>query len=127
MTTQLEHINVTVSDPHATAKWLCDTFDWKIRWQGAAINGGFTIHVGSDTSYIAVYSPKTPDAQTQNNYATVNGLNHIAVTVDDLDETEQRVLAQGFKTINHGDYEPGKRFYFHDNDNIEYEVVSYTS
>ena len=35
------------------------------------------------------------------------------------------VVEAGFKPINHADYEPGRRFYFHDHDGIEYEVVSY--
>ena len=55
----------------------------------------------------------------------MGGLNHIAVTVDDLDQTEAAIKAHGFETGNHGDYEPGRRFYFHDGDGIEYEVVKY--
>jgi len=43
----------------------------------------------------------------------------------DLDATEQKVLQAGFKTHNHGDYEPGRRFYFNDHDGVEYEIVSY--
>jgi hypothetical protein len=45
--------------------------------------------------------------------------------VEDLDLIEKRVIAAGFAPYNHGDYEPGKRFYFNDHDDIEYEVVSY--
>jgi catechol 2,3-dioxygenase-like lactoylglutathione lyase family enzyme len=52
-------------------------------------------------------------------------LNHIGVEVDELDETEARVLAAGLTPFSHGDYEPGRRFYFLDPDGIEYEVVSY--
>jgi glyoxylase I family protein len=52
-------------------------------------------------------------------------LNHIGVEVDDLDATEARVIAAGLTPFNHGDYEPGRRFYFFDPDGIEYEVVSY--
>ena len=122
----LEHVNVTVSDPAKTADVLCKLFDWHIRWQGEAINGGYTIHVGSKDSYVAVYSPKGDVKAPASSYATLNGLNHIAVVVDDLDETEERVKAAGFTTSNHGDYEPGRRFYFHDHDNVEYEVVNYT-
>ncbi|MEZ5340555.1 MAG: hypothetical protein R2706_03650 [Acidimicrobiales bacterium] len=40
---------------------------------------------------------------------------------------EARVIAAGFEPYNHGDYEPGRRFYFDDADAIEFEVVSYTS
>jgi len=47
--------------------------------------------------------------------------------VDDLDSVEDRVKAAGFTTGNHGDYEPGRRFYFHDADGIEFEVVSYAA
>jgi hypothetical protein len=45
--------------------------------------------------------------------------------VDDLAETEARVVAAGLETFSHGDYEPGRRFYFFDPDGIEYEIVSY--
>ena len=38
---------------------------------------------------------------------------------------EARVSAAGLIPFNHGDYEPGRRFYFLDPDGIEYEVVSY--
>ncbi len=31
----------------------------------------------------------------------------------------------GSQTHSHADYEPGRRFYFHDEDGIEFEVVSY--
>lgn len=122
----LEHTNFTVSDPRKTAQWMCDLFGWHIRWQGEAKNGGFTIHVGTDAHYLAIYAPPTPtQGPTDDNYNTVGGLNHLAVVVDDLEATEKAVLAKGFETCNHADYEPGKRFYFHDHDGIEYEVVQY--
>ena len=34
-------------------------------------------------------------------------------------------VEHGLETFNHGDYEPGRRFYFFDWDGIEFEVVSY--
>ena len=51
----LEHINLTVPDPQATADLLCDLFGWHVRWQGEAKNAGFTIHVGGHGSYLALY------------------------------------------------------------------------
>ncbi len=53
------------------------------------------------------------------------GLNHWAVVVDDLDAVEERVISEGFTPKSHADYEPGRRFYFYDNDGIEIEVVQY--
>ena len=125
MTVQLEHVNYTVSDPDSTAEWMGDVFGWQIRWQGPAINGGRTIHVGTGSQYVALFSPTDPRQSNEDNYATVRGLNHIAVTVDDIEAMEKKVRAAGFKPGNHGDYEPGRRFYFHDGDGIEYEVVQY--
>ena len=115
----LEHVNVTVSNPAETARRLSDWFGWKVRWSGPSKNGGTTFHVGTDDAYLAVYAYPEPQK-------TPNGrLNHIGVTVDDLDAAEARILAAGLKTYNHADYEPGRRFYFDDPDGIEFEVVSY--
>jgi len=126
MTATLEHANLTVSDPKATAGWMCDLFDWHIRWQGAAINGGFTVHVGAKDSYLALYAPKDPAKMVESTYATVGGLNHVGIVVDDLNAVEARVKSAGFTPYNHADYDPGKRFYFDDNDGVEYEVVAYS-
>jgi len=125
MIAQLEHANYTVADPDVTAKWMCTLFGWHIRWEGAAMSTGRAVHVGTDTHYVALYSPGKPNKATDDNYQTIGGFNHVAVTVDDIDAMEQAVTAQGFTPVNHGSYEPGKRFYFHDQDGIEYEVVSY--
>jgi glyoxylase I family protein len=122
--TIIEHVNITVSDPERSAEMLCALFDWKIRWQGEAQMGGRTIHVGSDDFYIAVYQPKDADGSA---FAHRKGepLNHIGFQVEDLDEVERRVIACGLKPFSHGDYYPGRRFYFFDRDGIEFEIVSY--
>lgn len=122
---QLEHVNVTVKDPKLTARKLCEIFDWRIRWEGPAINDGYTVHVGNSSSYVAVYSGGRGQNPAKDNYEQLAGLNHIGVVVKDLDAVEQRVIAAGFRPKNHADYEPGRRFYFLDGDGVEYEVVSY--
>lgn len=121
----LEHANVTVSDPHKTAAWMRDVFGWSIRWEGAALNEGYTIHVGSDISYLALYAPKSEQNPGPRSYVTTGALNHIAVTVDDIDTAEAKVRNAGFTPHSHGDYEPGRRFYFDDHDGVEFEVVQY--
>lgn len=123
----LEHINVTVTNPEQTAEFLCRLFGWQIRWQGDSAMGGRTVHVGEDDSYLALYTDSKTAKRNSSTYATRGGLNHIGVMVDNLDDTEQRVLAAGFETHNHADYAPGRRFYFNDHDGIEYEVVNYTA
>ena len=121
----LEHVNVTVRDAKATAERLCALFDWKIRWEGASIHEGYSVHVGGDRSYLALYSPPTQPSKASESYFAVNGLNHIGITVDDLDAAEARIKAAGYATFSHADYEPGRRFYFDDENGVEYEVVSY--
>ena len=126
---RIEHVNVTVSDPRKTAAMLMDLFGWRIRWEGAAMAGaGYTLHVGGDDSYVAVYSGNDP-AQTvpkaDASYTTRGAMNHIGVVVDDLDAVARKLAAMGLQAHSHADYEPGRRFYFHDHDGVEFEVISY--
>lgn len=127
MSAMLEHVNMTVTDPEATAAMLGRLFGWGVRWQGAAKNGGHTVHVGTDAQYLALFSGSAGAALVPNHdsYSLRGGLNHVALVVDDLDAAEARVRAEGLTAHSHADYEPGRRFYFHDTDGIEYEVVSY--
>jgi len=125
---RLEHVNVTVPDPTKTAKMLVDLFGWHIRWEGVARNDGHTIHVGTDDSYVALYTgadrgrDQTPPA---NSYLQRGGLNHLGIVVGDLAAVEAKVTAMGYTAHSHGDYEPGRRFYFNDADDIEFEVIAY--
>lgn len=121
----IEHVNLTVSDPEKTARMLDRIFGWKIRWQGAAMDGGYTIHVGGTESYLALYRPRESRPRNTNEYNAIGALNHVGIVVDDLDAAEEKAIAEGFQTHNHGNYEPGRRFYFNDGDGTEFEVVSY--
>jgi catechol 2,3-dioxygenase-like lactoylglutathione lyase family enzyme len=122
---RLEHVNVTVADPDAAAQTLCALFDWKVRWAGPGMETGRTVHVGDNSSYLALFTFGTPEKGRQESYRTIGGLNHIAVVVDDLQRTMERVKAAGFVPGDVHDYEPGKRFYFVEANGIEIEVVSY--
>ena len=121
---RIEHVNLTVSDPERAARLMTSLFGWQERWRGAARDNGFTIHVGTEDHYVALYTGRDV-AYSAADFAKGRPLNHIGVEVDDLDATERRVVAAGLKPFNHADYVPGRRFYFLDPDGIEYEVVSY--
>ncbi|AKS46176.1 Catechol 2,3-dioxygenase [Octadecabacter temperatus] len=123
----LEHVNITVAAPDATAGMFVDLFGWHVRWSGNSIHNGYSVHVGSATSYVALYTGEKGslhDAQ-QVSYNQRAGLNHIAFVVDDLDTVETKVKARGFEPHSHADYEPGRRFYFQDENGLEIEVVQY--
>jgi catechol 2,3-dioxygenase-like lactoylglutathione lyase family enzyme len=118
---RLEHINITVSNIERSADLLARLMGWHIRWRGPSQLGGETIHVGSDTDYIAVYTK----GAAVDRFAKGLPLNHVGLVVDDLTAAEAVVVAAGLDPFNHADYEPGKRFYFFDWDGIEFEMVSY--
>jgi catechol 2,3-dioxygenase-like lactoylglutathione lyase family enzyme len=124
MPARLEHVNLTVADADRSAALLEALFGWRIRWAGPGGTGGRTVHVGTDDQYLALYTGPGGDGAS---LAWSKGvpLNHVAVLVDDLDATEARVTDAGLAPFGHGDYAPGRRFYFFDGDGIEFEVVSY--
>lgn len=125
MTALLEHANICVSDPTTTAAWMEKIFGWHIRWQGPALNGGYTVHIGTKDQYLALYAPAKALEDSPERYSTKGALNHLAVIVEDLDAAEAAVRAAGFEPMNHGSYEPGRRFYFLDGEGVEYELVQY--
>ncbi len=121
---RIEHVNLTVSDPERAARIMERVFGWHVRWQGPARDGGRTLHVGSDDDYVALYTDEDAVREAPE-FVKGRPFNHIGVEVEDLDATEARVVEAGLRPFAHGDYEPGRRFYFLDPDGIEYEVVSY--
>ncbi|MEZ5997536.1 MAG: VOC family protein [Hyphomonas sp.] len=123
---RFEHVNVTVSDPKKTAAMLVDLFGWHVRWEGPSKYSGYTVHVGTDEDYVALYAPSDhQDRPDEESYYRTGTINHFGILVDDLADAEQRILKAGYKTHSHQTYDPGSRFYFHDADGIEWEVVSY--
>jgi glyoxylase I family protein len=117
----LEHVNLTVSDHARSAGLLAALTGWEVRWRGQALGGGESIHLGSATAYIALYS----DGADHAGQAKGRPLNHVGLVVDDLDVAERVVQAYGLVPFGHDDYDPGRRFYFYDWDGIEFERVSY--
>lgn len=117
----LEHVNLTVSDNDRSARLLAALTGWAIRWRGPAQSGGETIHLGSDTAYLALYT----DGRDHAGQRKGRPLNHVGLLVDDLAAAEAVVAGHGLNPFGHDDYAPGQRFYFFDWDGIEFEVVSY--
>jgi catechol 2,3-dioxygenase-like lactoylglutathione lyase family enzyme len=123
----IEHANLTVSDPERSAALLQQLCDWRERWRGQSQLGGWTIHVGNDDCYVALYSGHhaKAGAQSERRYAKGQPLNHVGIVVDDLVAAEAVVVDAGLEPFGHDDYEPGRRFYFFDWDGVEFELLSY--
>ena len=52
----MEHANLAVSDIERSAQLFEKLLGWQQRWRGPAMNGGETIHVGTEAVYIALYT-----------------------------------------------------------------------
>ena len=100
-------------------------FGWRIRWQGPALESGFTLHIGTEAQYLAQYYPADLQKTPSDPHGFLGGLNHIGVCVRDLVACEARAKKAGFTPREHAVYEPRSRVCFRDFDGIEYEVVSY--
>ena len=118
---RIEHVNLTVTDIERSAALFAKLLGWRQRWRGEARNGGETIHVGEDTTYLALYT----DGQDHAGQRKGRPMNHVGLLVDDLGAAEAVIVEHGLEPFGHDDYEPGRRFYFYDWDGIEFEVVSY--
>ena len=118
----LEHVNIRVSDPDRTAALLTRLCGWHERWRGPSALGGWTIHLGTEYEYIALYQG---DDTLTGRFAKGQPLNHIGLVVADLDNAERILIEAGLKPFNHENYDPGSRFYVYDWDGIEWELISY--
>ena len=119
----LEHANLTVTDLGRSIAFYRDLFDFEVRWQGTDSAGRPAAHIGDERFYLAFFEAARPGRAVKD--YSVAGLNHIGFVVDDLDGTRRRLEELGAEVHLEGDYEPGRRIYFHDPDGVEIELVEY--
>jgi len=123
MVMRLEHVNMTVSNVRRSARFYGDLLGLTVRWEGKTSQGWPAIHIGDETSYLALFQSPSP-SRAPEDYDQV-GLNHFGFVVDDLDSARKRLAELGVTPKAEHDYEPGKRLYFYDPDGIEVELVEY--
>src|SRR5262245_8946418 len=97
----IEHANLTVSDPERSAALLQQLCGWRERWRGLSAMGGWTIHVGDERNYVALYTHD--DGRASDRYRKGQPLNHVGLVVDDLDAAEAIVVEAGLEPFNHDD------------------------
>lgn len=86
---------------------------------------GYTVHVGTDAQYIAIYTPAHPESDA-GDHKVIGKLNHIAIIVDDLTQFRTKAEALGLSPFSDRHYLDNQRsFYIKDTDGVEFEIVSY--
>ena len=121
---EIEHINITVPDNEAFAKALTDLFDWQVKWQGRGMEG-HSILIGTDSTYVALYTPDYELSEAVSMYKHKASINHIGIITSDLEQARDTVLNNGFTIHTEVELAPTNRLYFFIQ-GIEIEVAEYT-
>lgn len=59
--------------------------DGGVRWSGSAKNDGYTVHVGTDDDYLALYRSASDPAVVSDAGEQLNGLNHTSPSYEPVD------------------------------------------
>jgi catechol 2,3-dioxygenase-like lactoylglutathione lyase family enzyme len=127
MSARLEHANVTVGDVDAAIDFLLTAIpEFRVRGRGVGPEGKRWVHVGSDTSYIAINEADSEEELPS--AAQWRGVNHLGFVVDDAEAVKRRLVAKGYREGYISELHPHrKRIYLHDRDDNEWEFVEYLS
>lgn len=127
MSARLDHANLIVRDLDGAIRFLQTAFpDFSVRGGGTSLDGGRWVHVGTDSTYVAL-SEATQDAvEPWHPYAGKPGLNHLGFEVDDADAVRDRLRAAGYRDSTVPNAHPArKRVYFLDDEGNDWEFVEY--
>lgn len=105
------------------AQALTDLFGWQEKWRGRGMEG-HSILIGTDSTYIALYTPDYELSETVPMYNHKAAINHIGIITGDLEKTRTTVLNNGFTIHTEVELAPTKRLYFF-LQGIEIEVAEY--
>ncbi len=128
----LEHVNMTVPDIEATAKFLMKALPniW-IRGRGSYQQDQCKIewlHVGDDANYICLNSAHSKAAPPASGHFTGPIANHAGFEVDSIEGVCNRLSAAGYGEGSLAEDHPfRKRIYFKDSSGFDWEFIEYRS
>ena len=127
MTCRIEHANITVRDMAQAVRFITTALPhFRIRGRDRSGRDGW-LHVGTDETYISLtHSPRAPlDKRVP--YQDL-GVNHIGIVVADVDAVVARLQAAGYRQDSETEVSRWrKRYYFLDDDNLQWEFIQYLS
>ena len=129
MPPKLEHANLIVSDVDGMIRFLQTAFpDFVVRWEWTAEDGGRSVHVGTQDTYLALNEASRERAAKWVPYSGEPGTNHLGYEVDDVDTLRERMIAAGYRDSTVPNNHPHrKRVYFYDDEGNDWEFVQYFS
>ena len=122
----LEHANITVHNLKAAVKFFQTAFPhFKIR--GGGHNLRSWIHLGDDTTYLALNEAIDQQPKPKGDYDSV-GINHLGFVVENVEIVAKNLQAGGYQRDYPKQVEKHRiRDYFADEDGNQYEFVQYLS
>lgn len=129
MSIQLEHANLCVRDVDETLRFLQAAFpEFIIRYDKTSAEDERWVHVGTDTTYIALSVATKTLSKDWIPYSGFPGVNHLAYVVDSIEDIRVRLHKAGYKDSTIDNNHPfRKRLYFHDSEGNDWEFVEYLS
>jgi len=124
---KLEHVNLTVRDLERSIDFYRSLLGGRLRWRGQNSAGRAAAHVGTETSYLAMFqaSENTISEPLPKLDSAAPGYNHLGFVVEDMDAVIGRLRALGVEPKSDEKYDPGRHVYFIDPDGVEVELVEY--
>ena len=129
MTTKLEHANLCVDDIDGMIKFLQTALpDFIIRHDETGIDGDRWVHIGNDTTYIALNNSTQKESSDWAPYSGRSGVNHLGYMVDNAEQVRSRLLATDYiESTIENNHPFRKRVYFYDHEGRDWEFVEYLS
>jgi catechol 2,3-dioxygenase-like lactoylglutathione lyase family enzyme len=129
MAIRLEHANLTVRDIGEMIRFLQTAFPkFRVRGEGISQDGGRWVHVGTQETYIALNPAKAELERRWTPYRGLQGVNHLAYEVDDVEALCRRMKSAGYRESTPPNAHPHrKRRYFYDAEGNDWEFVEYLS
>jgi len=129
MSTKLEHANLCVDDIDGMIKFLQTALpDFIIRHDETGIDGDRWVHIGNDTTYIALNNSTQKESSDWTPYSGKSGVNHLGYMVDNAEQVRSRLLAADYiESTIENNHPFRKRVYFYDHEGRDWEFVQYLS
>lgn len=127
---RLHHVGMVVQDLEASVAWYRDHLGFEHQYDYAFPGAQATMVVRGDARLeffrVEGSTPMAPERQGYESNFRIGGINHLALAVDDLDETVATLEAQGVEIASRPANVPnasGDRFAFiHDNERMLVEL-----